>query len=125
MQEVTATEFCFSTPRIIMQKCMASMTTPTPWGWSFSSMHLGDLHGEPLLHLQPPREHVDEARDLREAHHLALGNVGHVGLAEEGQEVVLAEAEDVDVADDHHLVVLDGEERLVEELVGVLRGSPG
>ena len=36
MQEVTAIEFCFSTPRIIMQKCMASMTTPTPLGWMTS-----------------------------------------------------------------------------------------
>ena len=32
MQDVTATEFCFSTPRIIMQKCTASITTPTPRG---------------------------------------------------------------------------------------------
>ena len=32
MHEVTAIEFCFSTPRIIMQKCMASMITPTPRG---------------------------------------------------------------------------------------------
>ncbi len=36
MQEVTATEFCFSTPRIIMQKCIASITTPTPRGWMVS-----------------------------------------------------------------------------------------
>ena len=36
MQDVTAIEFCFSTPRIIMQKCMASITTPTPRGWSVS-----------------------------------------------------------------------------------------
>lgn len=30
MAEVTMLEFCFSTPRIIMQRCWASMTTPTP-----------------------------------------------------------------------------------------------
>src|SRR6185437_15464059 len=28
--EVTITEFCFSTPRIIMQRCFASIITPTP-----------------------------------------------------------------------------------------------
>ena len=33
---VTVREFCFSTPRIIMQKCAASMTTPTPVGCSTS-----------------------------------------------------------------------------------------
>src|SRR6266542_1566894 len=33
---VTATEFCFSTPRIDMHKCVASVTTPTPSGLIFS-----------------------------------------------------------------------------------------
>ena len=32
--EVVMTEFCFSTPRIIMQRCFASITTATPAGWS-------------------------------------------------------------------------------------------
>ena len=31
--DVTMHEFCFSTPRIIMQRCCASMTTPTPPPW--------------------------------------------------------------------------------------------
>ena len=34
--EVTAFEFCFSTPRISMQRWIASMTTATPRGWSAS-----------------------------------------------------------------------------------------
>ena len=33
---VTANEFCFSTPRIDMQRCVASMTTATPSGAIFS-----------------------------------------------------------------------------------------
>ncbi len=36
MAEVTAAECCFSTPRIIMQRWRASMTTPTPCGWMIS-----------------------------------------------------------------------------------------
>lgn len=36
MALVVATEFCFSTPRIIMQRCRASMTTPTPSGFKHS-----------------------------------------------------------------------------------------
>ena len=36
MAEVTAFEFCFSTPRISMQRWTASMTTPTPRGLSAS-----------------------------------------------------------------------------------------
>ena len=30
MEDVVMSEFCFSTPRIIMHKCCASMTTATP-----------------------------------------------------------------------------------------------
>src|SRR6266446_6140461 len=33
-QDVFMTEFCFSTPRIIIQRCFASTTTPTPAGRS-------------------------------------------------------------------------------------------
>ena len=36
-QEVTVLQFCFSTPRIIMHRWEASMTTPTPIGCSTSS----------------------------------------------------------------------------------------
>ena len=39
-----------------------------------------------------------------------------MGLAEERQQVVLAEAIDLDVADQHHLVVLDLEERLADDV---------
>ena len=38
MQELTATEFCFPTPRIIMQRWRASMTTPTQRGLMTSWM---------------------------------------------------------------------------------------
>ena len=37
MAEVTALEFCFSTPRMSMHMCRASTTTATPRGWSTSS----------------------------------------------------------------------------------------
>ena len=36
MAEVTALEFCFSTPRISMHMCIASITTATPRGCSTS-----------------------------------------------------------------------------------------
>ena len=35
---VTANEFCFSTPRIDMHRCVASMTTATPSGLTMSRM---------------------------------------------------------------------------------------
>ena len=57
-------EFCFSTPRIIMHRWNASITTPTPAGFSTSSIALGDLLGQSLLHLEASREHLDDARQL-------------------------------------------------------------
>ena len=90
------------------------MTTATPSGAIRRLDRLGDLRREPLLHLQPAREHVDDARDLAEADHAAVRNVGDVALAEERQQVMLAQAVEVDVAHDHHLVILDGEERAVD-----------
>ena len=46
-------------------------------------------------------------------------------LAEERQHVVLAEAEDLDVFDDNHLVVVHGEERAFEQGFGVFLISLG
>ena len=40
---VTANEFCFSTPRIDMQRCVASMTTATPSGAILLANRVGDL----------------------------------------------------------------------------------
>ena len=79
----------------------------------------GDLIREPLLYLQPARKHVHEARDLAQSNNLALGNVGDVALAEERQQVVLAQAVEVDVLHDQHLVIIDREERVVEHRVDI------
>ena len=79
----------------------------------------GNLVREPLLHLQPAAEHVDDARDLAEPHHLAARHVGDVALAEEGQQVVLAEAVEVDVAHEDHLVTGHREAGVVQDVVDV------
>src|SRR5204863_2649267 len=59
-----------------------------------------DLVGEPLLDLETSREDVDEPWDLAQTHDLAVRDVGDVALAEERQQVVLAEAVEVNVLDD-------------------------
>ncbi len=116
---MTATEFCFSTPRIDMQRCEASITTATPERPDLLAERLGDLVGQPFLHLQAAREDLDEARDLAQPDDAALRDVGDVASAEERQQVMLAETVEVDVLDDHHLVIIDGEERVVEDGVDV------
>ncbi len=68
---------------------------------------VGDLGGQALLHLQAAREGLDEARELRQPDDApALRDVGEVAPPDEGREVVLAERGEVNVFDDHHLVVL-------------------
>src|SRR5208282_376603 len=85
----------------------------------------GDLGGEALLDLQAAGENFDEARNLAEANYFPVGNVGYVDLAEERQHVMLAEAEHLDVFDDDHLVVGDGEERAFEQSVGIFLVAAG
>ena len=84
-------------------------------------MRLGDLVGQALLNLQAAREDVDQPRDLAQAEHPALRDVGDVALAEERQQVMLAETVEVDVPDDHHLVIIDAEQRVVQRGVDIGR----
>ena len=66
-------EFCFSTPRIIMQRCFASITTATPDGWSepmSASCHLG---GQLFLDLQTAGEDIHDARDFESPITLPFG----------------------------------------------------
>ena len=55
---------------------------------------------------------------------LAVRNVGDVALAEERQQVMLAQAVEVDVLDDHHLAIIDREQRVVQHLVDVGAAYP-
>ena len=101
-----------------MQRWIASATTATPRGRSTFSIASRDLHGEPLLHLEPAREHLDEARDLREPDDAAVRDVRDVDAPEERQQVVLAQAVEVDVLHEDHLVVADLEQRVVQDRDG-------
>ncbi len=80
----------------------------------------GDLVGETLLHLEAAGEEVGEAGELADANDLAAGDVADVADAEEGQEVVLAQRIDFDVADDDHVVGFDLEHGGIEEGGGIL-----
>jgi len=56
-------------------------------------------------------------RDLRQAEHLAVGEIGYVGLADEGQYVVFAQRIQLDVLDQHHLAVVGAEQRTVGDFL--------
>src|SRR5688572_17909062 len=80
---------------------------------------LGHLVGEPFLDLQPARKCVHQAGDLAETDDVPLRDVGDVALAEKWQQMVLAEAVEIDVLDDHHLAVIDGEQCAIEDGVDI------
>ena len=64
--EVIVRAPAFWMPRIAMHMCSHSTTTITPRG---SALHqgVGDLGGQPLLHLRPPRVDLDEPGQLGQA----------------------------------------------------------
>ena len=54
-----------------------------------------------------------------------LRNVGHMAFPEEWQQVVLAQAVELDVFDDDHFVVTDVEHGAVQQFVGILAVAAG
>ena len=107
------------TPRITAHRWVASITTPTPCGCEAVLQELGDLLGQALLDLQPAGVHLDDARDLGQADDPPARDVGDRRGPEERQQVVLAERVERDVLDDDHLAVVDIEDRVVDQPLGI------
>ena len=57
--------------------------------------------------------------------HVAIGNIGHVHLTKEGQNVVFAKGVELDVLDHHHLVVILMEDGRFEGGNRIHRITPG
>src|ERR1700730_1456768 len=89
--------------------------TDTP-GRESVVQRLRDLCGHALLKLQPVCESPDEARDLAQPDHLSLGQIPDMAAAEERQHVVLAQAVERNVLDEHHLVVVLVEHRARDDV---------
>ena len=95
-------------PRVVMHWCAASMTTPTPRGFSTSCKvsEICDVSASWIC--IPLGEHLDKARQLGNHDDAACGQVTDVRLAQDGNDVVLAVRFEADVAQDDHLVVGGG-----------------
>jgi len=78
---------------------------------------VGNLSGQAFLHLKPPGEHVDKTWNLAEPDYAAVRDVTDVAFSEKRQKVMLAQAENFDVADDDHLVISDVKKRPTQNLV--------
>ena len=80
-----------------------------------------DLIGQPFLHLQTARVDVDKPGNLAQTDDLAVRDISDVTLPKKRKHVMFAEAVEVDVLHDHHLVIIDSEQRVVERGIDVGR----
>jgi hypothetical protein len=80
---------------------------------------VSNLTCHPLLNLRTPRVYVDQPRKLRQAGYLALlvRNVTDVSAAEEWHQVMLAGRVELDVAHEHHFLVV-GIEDCSQDVLG-------
>ncbi len=81
---------------------------------------VADLLGEAFLHLQTAREGFHHAGYLGKAGDLSFGDIGHMGFADEGKHVVLAQGEEFNVLDNDHVVVGLLEHGALDNLFAVL-----
>ncbi len=114
------TEFCFSTPRIIMQRCFASITTATPRGCSACISASAICVVRLFLDLQSTREHIHNPRDFGKANDFSVGNISDVRLADKRKQMVLAHRIKLDVFDENDLARFRIEDRIVDHLIEVL-----
>ena len=66
---------------------------------------VGDLRGQPLLHLEAAGEAVKHPRELADPDHLVVRQVGDRRLADDRRHVVLAVRLERDVLQQHDLVI--------------------
>ena len=75
----------------------------------------GNLVGHPFLDLEPAGKHFYQAWNLGEADHLRSGQVADVCIPKERNHMVFAHTVKLDVLYHDHLVVLDVEQRVIEQ----------
>jgi len=67
---------------------------------------LGDLLGQPFLDLEPVGEHVHNAWDFAQADEFPVRDIPHMRLAEKGEQMMFAQAVELDVAHAHHFIII-------------------
>ena len=78
-----------------------------------------NLKCHPFLHLQTVGEDIDYSGYLAEACDVAIGDVGYMSFAVEGEHVVLAKGKEVDVFYNNHLAIFLFEFGRLQHFVGV------
>ena len=106
-----------------MQPWLASITTATPSGFEILPDAVGDLRGQPLLHLQPARKGLQHARELGDADDMVARQIGDMRLADDRRHVMLAMRLERDVLEQHDLVIaadfLEDAREMIGRIVGI------
>src|SRR5438094_911323 len=76
---------------------------------------VGHLLREAFLNLKPPGEHIHNPGYLAEPDHLRIGQVRDMHFAEKGKQMMLAHAEELDIAHNDEFVVLHVKKRAVHD----------
>ncbi len=84
-----------------------------PPGLEVGHDQIGQIFRHAFLDLGPIGQRLDSPGEFAQTQDPPVGEIGDVGLADEGKQVMLAARREFDVLDDHHVVV-DLRERLLE-----------
>jgi len=68
-----------------------------------------EVLGKAFLYLKSSAEHLDYPWDFAQSYNLAVRDIGHVTLAEKGEQMMLAKAVYVHVLHDDHFIVFFAE----------------
>src|SRR5215469_17364268 len=66
---------------------------------------IGDLRGHCLLCLETLRIDIDDPRELRDARHAPIRQIGHMSDSNDRQHMMLAMGFDADIAEHHEIVI--------------------
>ena len=125
MADVFITEFCFSTPRIIMQRCLASMMTAT------SSTSVAVFIARAISMVRSSwfcnrRAYISTILATLDRPMTNLfRNVSHVTFADKRQQMMFAKRIEFDILDDDHLAPFRRKAGFVDYLFQVLRVTSG
>ena len=121
---VIAREFCFSTPRICIHVLSFDDDSYPKW-FDLLFNGLGDLGCQAFLYLEPAAVHFDQSGDLTYPDNFLVGKIAHMAFTEKRKQVMLAHAEEIYIGDNHHLIILNIEQCIVQQFIGILRISFG
>ena len=114
------TEFCFSTPRIIMQRCFASTTTATPAGCRafISASAIWMVRCSWICRRRAKTSTIRAT--LESPITLPFGNIGDMRPADKRQQMMFAHRVKLDVFDQNDLARVGIEDRAVNDLIEIL-----